>query len=215
VNSEDLKPVKSCFFQVSLHCVQAYGHLRDALSQLSPDSAPPRIMLHSYGGSPDMVRGFLSLGRQQQQQQQQRQRSSQASCISSQPIPMHASSNKITREIENSDVAIQGGRVSADHDSEVFTDNVRRLPVGERIYFSFSAALSCKSPKKAAERITAVPADRILLETDLTCIDGMHEGLIEIAEFVAKVKGWTVEQTVEQTWRNFERFYAWEARAVC
>ena len=51
------------WLQVSLHCVQAYGHLRDYLAQQNPAAAPPRIMLHSYGGSPDMVHAFTSLGR--------------------------------------------------------------------------------------------------------------------------------------------------------
>lgn len=42
--------------------MQAYGHLRDYLRSLPPASAPRRIMLHSYGGSPEMVREFVSIG---------------------------------------------------------------------------------------------------------------------------------------------------------
>lgn len=48
--------------QVSLHCVRAHGHLRDYLRQLDPAAAPPRIMLHSYSGSPELVRELTSIG---------------------------------------------------------------------------------------------------------------------------------------------------------
>ncbi|NJR41783.1 MAG: hypothetical protein HC767_03095 [Akkermansiaceae bacterium] len=83
--------------------------------------------------------------------------------------------------------------------------------VGDRIYFSFSAALCSKCAKKAAARVAAVPDDRVLLETDLSELDGMNDALLEIAEFVAQAKGWTLEHTVDQTWRNFKAFYCWEA----
>lgn len=59
-----------------------------------------------------------------------------------------------------------------------------------------------------------MPADRILLETDLSEIEGMNEALLEVAEFVAGAKGWTVERTVEQTWGNFEAFYGWSVHSV-
>lgn len=36
--------------------------MRDYLRALDPAVAPPRIMLHSYGGSPEMVREFTSIG---------------------------------------------------------------------------------------------------------------------------------------------------------
>ncbi|GLC39209.1 hypothetical protein PLESTM_000864100 [Pleodorina starrii] len=45
----------------SLHCVQGYGHLQDMLRRLGPEGCPPKIMLHSYGGSVDLIKGFTKL----------------------------------------------------------------------------------------------------------------------------------------------------------
>ena len=38
--------------------------------------------------------------------------------------------------------------------------------VGRRFFFSFSAAINGRAPEKLAARIAAVPADRLLLESD-------------------------------------------------
>lgn len=46
---------------VSLHCVRAYGHLADYFRALPPARCPPKVMLHSFGGSPDMVTTFTKL----------------------------------------------------------------------------------------------------------------------------------------------------------
>jgi len=40
---------------VSMHCVRAQGAMHDLLSTTPPDQLPQRIMLHSYGGSPESV----------------------------------------------------------------------------------------------------------------------------------------------------------------
>ncbi|KXZ50968.1 hypothetical protein GPECTOR_14g211 [Gonium pectorale] len=45
----------------SLHCVQGYGHLQELLRRLGPEGCPPKIMLHSYGGSVDLIKGFTKL----------------------------------------------------------------------------------------------------------------------------------------------------------
>lgn len=47
--------------QVSLHCVKAYGQLLDELAQCASKPSPPRIMLHSYGGSAEQVKDFVRL----------------------------------------------------------------------------------------------------------------------------------------------------------
>lgn len=142
---EDLLVMELKAVQVSLHCVQAYGHLRDYLARLPANEAPPKVMLHSYGGSPDIVKSFTSLP--------------------------------------------------------------------HSLYFSFSSVLCAKSPKKAAQRVAAVPDDRLLLETDLSEVDSMNEALIDIAHFVADAKGWSIEHTVEQTWSNFETFFTFSAQS--
>jgi TatD DNase family protein len=46
---------------VSVHCVRAYGHMRDFFAALPPDACPPAVMLHSYGGSPEEVGRFSGL----------------------------------------------------------------------------------------------------------------------------------------------------------
>jgi Tat protein secretion system quality control protein TatD with DNase activity len=136
--------------QVSLHCVKAYGHLQQALTACTPDNCPPRIMLHSYGGSAEQVKAFTGIG--------------------------------------------AGGEADGN-------------AVGRRIYFSFSAAIGNKMRQKTLDRIRAVPDDCLLVETDLEDQSGMNDALKQIVEMMAKAKGWTVEQAVDQTWQNYLRFY--------
>ncbi|KAK9718481.1 Cut9-interacting protein scn1 [Basidiobolus ranarum] len=46
---------------VSVHCVQAHGYLLEYLRQLKPDQFPPKIMLHSYSGSHEIIKAVLKL----------------------------------------------------------------------------------------------------------------------------------------------------------
>lgn len=48
---------------VSLHCVRGYGHLLVMFSELAkrPACCPPKVMLHSYGGSVDEIPRFCRL----------------------------------------------------------------------------------------------------------------------------------------------------------
>lgn len=46
---------------VSMHCVRGYGHLADLLRSLPTCNCPPKIMLHSFGGSKEMIKAFLAL----------------------------------------------------------------------------------------------------------------------------------------------------------
>jgi hypothetical protein len=48
---------------ISLHCVKGYGHLLTYFTTLgkTPDSCPPRVMLHSYGGSVEEIPRFCKI----------------------------------------------------------------------------------------------------------------------------------------------------------
>eukprot|EP00299_Pterocystis_sp_00344_P012923 c6270_g1_i1.p1 GENE.c6270_g1_i1~~c6270_g1_i1.p1 ORF type:complete len:270 (-),score=66.04 c6270_g1_i1:72-857(-) len=46
---------------VSIHCVQGYGELYETLRKPPPPAIPLRIGLHSYGGSLEITKSFLSL----------------------------------------------------------------------------------------------------------------------------------------------------------
>lgn len=48
---------------VSVHCVKGYGHLLDFFASLSatPEACPPKVMLHSYGGSVEEIPRFCKL----------------------------------------------------------------------------------------------------------------------------------------------------------
>lgn len=48
---------------VSVHCVKGYGHLLDFFASLAkaPATCPPKVMLHSYGGSVEEIPRFCKL----------------------------------------------------------------------------------------------------------------------------------------------------------
>ncbi|KAF9428536.1 hypothetical protein BGZ94_002021 [Podila epigama] len=102
---------------------------------------PPRLCMHSYGGSVDMLRAFVKM----------------------------------------------------DHPPEIF--------------FSFSILINGRlQSNKLKELILAVPGDRLLIESDHhshTMVDNL---LVDMAEKVAEIRGWTVEETIDKTTRNWHRF---------
>ena len=93
-------------------------------------------------------------------------------------------------------------------------DDVRRLvdlqPSGRRLYFGFSHTVNVAmggapgSPAHAAllEAISAVPEDRLLVESDcdsqVTAIPALHRAV----QLVASARGWTVERAAERTTAN-------------
>lgn len=132
---------------VSLHCVRAYGHLQDKLRGQDEGWCPERIMLHSYSGSPEMVKSLVAIG---------------------------------------------GASPTA---------------VGKRLYFSFSTAINMKTPAKMLARIGAVPDDKLLIESDQVSASAVDDGLEAIVQAIADAKGWTVDEAIDRTWRNFQAFY--------
>eukprot|EP00242_Pyramimonas_sp_CCMP2087_P006114 CAMPEP_0198198322 /NCGR_PEP_ID=MMETSP1445-20131203/1807_1 /TAXON_ID=36898 /ORGANISM="Pyramimonas sp., Strain CCMP2087" /LENGTH=329 /DNA_ID=CAMNT_0043867851 /DNA_START=457 /DNA_END=1446 /DNA_ORIENTATION=- len=46
---------------VSMHCVRCYGFLEQLFRQMTPEECPSKIMLHSFGGSPDIIKGFTKI----------------------------------------------------------------------------------------------------------------------------------------------------------
>ncbi|KAG2449891.1 hypothetical protein HYH02_005413 [Chlamydomonas schloesseri] len=141
---------------VSMHCVQGYGHLQvgaggraggwDMLRRLGPAGCPPKIMLHSYGGSVDLIKGFTKM---------------------------------------------PGG-------------------LGERIYFSFSDVINGRKPgqrEKLLERLAAVPAGRLLLESDQNSPAGIDSGLVDILGAVAEARGVSVDAAAEAAAATFRDFF--------
>lgn len=98
---------------------------------------------------------------------------------------------------------------------------------GCRVYFSFSAAINARPPRdnsggdggaadgggvdpsaiKLAARIRAVPADRLLLESDEVAPAALDQGLARSLALVAAARGWGLRETAERCRANFEAFY--------
>ncbi|KAF9399632.1 hypothetical protein BGX21_005881 [Mortierella sp. AD011] len=181
---EQLKLAASLGRPVSFHCVQAYGHWHDFLihegkrlkqwdidqgyyqtqiqkihamggavtiSPISPSGLsetppfeavlPPRLCMHSYGGSVDMLKAFVKM----------------------------------------------------DHPPEMF--------------FSFSILINGRlQERKLKELILAVPEDRLLIESDHHSHAHVDHLLVEMVHKIAEFRGWSIEETVEKTARNWNRF---------
>ncbi|KAF9977205.1 hypothetical protein BGZ73_006678 [Actinomortierella ambigua] len=107
-----------------------------------PKTLPPRLCMHSYGGSVDMIQAFVKLS----------------------PRP--------------------------------------------QMYFSFSMAINGRlNANKFRALVQAVPDDRLLIESDYHTPDAyVDASLVEMVQRVAGIKGWTVEETVERTARNWHVF---------
>ena len=77
------------------------------------------------------------------------------------------------------------------------------------VYFSFSEVInfSSASSTKAAEVIKAVPADRILVESDLHCAgERMDDLLKRIVLRICELKGWSLRDGAQQLRSNWESF---------
>ncbi|KAI9266569.1 TatD family [Phascolomyces articulosus] len=132
---------------VSVHCVQASGHLLQLLQELAPtkkkkETPPPllRLCLHSFMGSAGSIPQFLKLK-------------------------------------------------------------------GYAIYVSFSVAICGRMDKKKLyDLMASIPEDRILIESDLNTPCGLDHAMEEITKWVGEARQWTIEKTIEQTYKNWRTF---------
>ena len=84
------------------------------------------------------------------------------------------------------------------------------------LFFSVSGIATFKNAHDVRERIVAMPDDRIMLETDCPYLAPVpHRGkrnepafLPHVADGLAAVKGWTLEETAERTTDAFFRFFS-------
>lgn len=77
------------------------------------------------------------------------------------------------------------------------------------VYFSFSICINFSTPAaaKAESVIKAVPADRLLVESDLHCAGERMDSLLkEIVIKVCEIRGWGLEEGARQLRANWEMF---------
>ncbi len=82
-------------------------------------------------------------------------------------------------------------------------------------YFGIGGVVTFKNAVKLKEAVALIPLDRIVLETDCPYLAPTpHRGkrndssyLTLVAEEIAKIKGITVEEVIEQTTKNSKRIY--------
>ncbi|KAI8323226.1 Metallo-dependent hydrolase [Martensiomyces pterosporus] len=131
---------------VSLHCVRAFGAMVDVLREMEKSGTlPPRIMLHSYSGSPDMLTQMLFKGK-----------------------------------------------------------------LGERIYVSFSHFVNGRNRDKSKACVRAVPASRLLVESDLHNAGATRSALSDIITLVSDARGWPLSKTCDILADNSRAFFKTE-----
>jgi len=86
-----------------------------------------------------------------------------------------------------------------------FAKNLQRLR-GTDVYFGFAAAINLKS-KKTEDVLEGIPAERVLLESDLEQPQRLDECITEMLKVIARVKKITVGAAQELTFQNGQAFY--------
>ena len=88
---------------------------------------------------------------------------------------------------------------------------VKARGFGERLYFGFASCINLRSPK-GREAISAVPPERLVVETDRSsaAVEGRLEAeLTQMLSIYAELKGWRggVEEAARRTSENARRLY--------
>lgn len=81
--------------------------------------------------------------------------------------------------------------------------------VPTEVYFSFSMVInfSTSPSDKVVQVIKAVPDARILVESDLHCAGERMDNLLEeVARSICEIRGWSLDEGVEQLALNWRRF---------
>jgi|APGre2960657373_1045057.scaffolds.fasta_scaffold89888_1 TatD DNase family protein len=96
-------------------------------------------------------------------------------------------------------------------DVQVIQQFTKMPRIGDRFYFSFSTAISAKGgvagAAKMRARMAAVPADRLLLESDQSTPLALDAGVQAALRAAMEARGWTAAQAAEATWRNYRVFF--------
>ncbi|HIJ22549.1 MAG: TatD family hydrolase [Gammaproteobacteria bacterium] len=98
-----------------------------------------------------------------------------------------------------------------------FTENreMARQALDLGFFISFSGIITFNSAKELREVVKLVPADRLLIETDSPYLAPVpYRGkpnqpayVTKVAEKVAELRNWTVDDVIAQTTHNFEQLF--------
>ncbi|KAJ1861484.1 Cut9-interacting protein scn1 [Coemansia sp. RSA 989] len=82
-----------------------------------------------------------------------------------------------------------------------------RGELGQRIYVSFSRFVNCRNRAKSEECIRIVPAERLLVESDLHDASSTAAALEAAIALVAEARGWDFSQTKKTLAANSRAFF--------
>jgi TatD DNase family protein len=146
-----------------------------------------------------------------------------ASRITRKPLIIHtrsASADTIRIMQEEGAGTDKGGVAGVMH---CFTESleVARAAMAMGFYISFSGIVTFKSAKELQAVAMEVPLEQMLIETDSPYLAPMpHRGkmnepgyVAHVAEYIAKLKGVSVEQVAQQTSDNFFKLFSFAKQA--
>ena len=156
--------------------------------------------MHAYGGSVDYARNLMSL-------EKNGKGSSKAAMRVNRAKQRRGGGNGAK---EDEDEGPAGPTPFASSSSHAGGDgsgsSAQKAGQGTRFYFGFSAAINLKS-KKTESVLQFIPADRLLLESDLEQPHSVDECVEEMLGVIARCKECTPLQAANMTMRNAQAFY--------